>query len=293
MMSWEEKAPIPVAYYAHIAVKIGKLIYVGNGYDELRQSSYEIHVYNTTTDTWNSPISIDYRWFAMTALNNKLLIVGGKSKDKEITDKIFKLDNATNQMEFYAKMKTARSWCTAITHNDIVIIIGGKDANQVALSSIELFDSTSETWHSCNLPSPHYLLSPVIVNNNLYLVAGVNHHHKTCHKVFVASLNTLSKHELKWQTHRDVPYLCSAPVCVNGTDLLVLGGSTECHHEYSSDIYRLDQDGGSWVKIGNLPFERNLMAAVSMDDGGVVVIGGTKNKGVAVNTVWKGFYTQA
>ena len=61
---------------------LGGLIYIGSGYAgpdfSARDSSYEIHVYNTLIDSWNSPISIDYCWFAMTTLNNRLLIVGGK-----------------------------------------------------------------------------------------------------------------------------------------------------------------------------------------------------------------------
>ena len=244
-------------------------------------------------NSWNPPISIDYCWFAMATLNNRLLIVGGKNRvGGKATDQIFKMDT-TGQLEFYTKMNTARSWTTAFSHEDMLLVVGGKDVNGTALSSIELFDSRNEEWYLCNnLPSPHYLLGAVIVNSNLYLLGGVNQNNECSPKVFVASLDTLStRHELNWRAHTDTPYHCSAAVCVDGTHLLLLGGSRNHHHEYTSDVYRLDQGSESWVKIGNLPFVRNLLAPVVMDDGSIIVIGGTKNKGIPANTMWKGSYS--
>ena len=270
---------------------------MGSGYAgpdlKSRKSSYEIYVYNTLTNSWNPPISIDYCWFAMATLNNRLLIVGGKNRvGGKATDQIFKMDT-TGQLEFYTKMNTARSWTTAFSHEDMLLVVGGKDVNGTALSSIELFDSRNEEWYLCNnLPSPHYLLSAVIVNNNLYLLGGIDQNNGCSPKVFVASLDTLStRHELKWRAHKDTPYHCSAAVCVDGTHLLLLGGSRNHHHEYTSDVYRLDQGSETWVKIGNLPFVRNLLAPVVMDDGSIIVIGGTKNKGIPANTMWKGSYS--
>ena len=299
-MTWEEKPPVPLACYGHSAVQLGEIVYVGSGYvvdpeSNSRKSSYEIHVYNTLTNSWTSPIHIDYCWFSMATLNNTLLIVGGKGKNGKAiatSDQIFKMD-PTGHLEFYTRMNTPRSWTTAISHKEVLLIVGGKDVNGKALSSVELFDSNNEEWYICsNLPLPHYLINAVIVNNSLYLLGGVNQNNKCSPKVFVASLDTLlAEHELSWNAHNDTPYLCSAPVSVDGTYLLLLGGSKDQHHEYTSDVYRLDQGSESWVKIDHLPFARNLLAPVVMDDGSIIVIGGTKNKGIPINTVWKGSYS--
>ena len=279
-------------------MQLGDFIYVGSGYEftgpnlKSRDSSYGIHSYNTVKKLWDPhPIEIHYCWFAMTAFKDNLLIVGGKAKeDREAKDQIFKMD-ANGQLELYTKMNTARYKATAIGYKEILLVVGGQDNNETVLSSTELFDSNNNKWHTCSdLPIPHCILKAVIVNSNLYLLGGVNQNGKSSPKVFVASMNALSRHGLKWNTHKDTPYLCSTPVCVNGTHVLILGGSTEHHHDYTSDVYRLDQDSESWIKIGYLPFVRNLMAAVSMDDGSIIAIGGTKNKGVAMNTVWKGLY---
>ena len=279
-------------------MKLGELIYVGSGYAgpelEPRKSSHEIYVYNTLRNSWDPPISIDYCWFAMATLNNRLLIIGGKGRDRKVINQIFKMD-VTGRLEFYTRMNTARSWTTAITHEKMLLIVGGKDVNGTALSSVELFDSRNEEWYLCmhsNLPSPHYVLSAAIVDNNLYLIGGINQNNRSSPKVFVASLDSLlARHELRWRAHRDTPYYCSAAVCVDDTHLLLLGGSRNYHHEYTSDVYKLDQGSESWVKVGNLPFVRNLLAPVVMDDGSIMVIGGTKNKGIPTNTMWKGSYT--
>ena len=132
----------------------------------------------------------------------------------------------------------------------------------------------------------------MIVGNNLYLLGGLNQHDRCSPTVFAASLDTLYNFELEWNADQVTPYVCSDPVCVDGIDMLLIGGSEEGHGKYTADVYRLDVGTNNWVKIGYLPFARNLLAAcaVSSDDCSVIVIGGTKVCGKPMNTVWKGSY---
>ena len=294
-MKWEEKTSAPVACYGHSAVQLGKVIYVGCGDAHcIGNPSFEIHCYNIDEDSWSSPMSIDRSWFAMTSLNGDLLIVGGNISSNRVTDQVSKM-NADGQLEFYTKMNTARSKTTAASHNEMLIIAGGVDINRKVISSTELFDSKNGNWYTCSdISEPHCILKSVIVGNDIYLLGGLNKNGKCSPTVFAASLDTLSSFELRWDTRKATPYVCSDPVCVNGTDLLLLGGSEEGHGKYTSDVYRLDVYLGTkiWVKIGHLPFVRNLLAAcaVSSDDCSVIVIGGTKVNGKPMNTMWKGSY---
>ena len=134
-MKWKEKTSAPVACYGHSAVQLGKVIYVGCGCaHRIGNPSFEIHRYNIEEDSWSPPISIDRSWFAMTSLNGDLLIVGGNIRNYGVTYQVSKM-NADGQLELYTTMNTARSKTTATSHNEMLIIAGGKDVNRRVISS--------------------------------------------------------------------------------------------------------------------------------------------------------------
>jgi len=77
-------------------VLLGGSIYVGGGYEGRssydNQHSYNLDIYNLTTNQWSSsPITSPYRWFAMTALDDKLVIAGGVTKNNEVVKKVLVL----------------------------------------------------------------------------------------------------------------------------------------------------------------------------------------------------------
>ena len=81
-VKWEEIAPLPVGRSAHTAVMLHGSVYVGGGYegpsDMKRKDCYRLDVYNLSANQWCS-ISTPCCWFAMTVLNDKLIIAGGKT----------------------------------------------------------------------------------------------------------------------------------------------------------------------------------------------------------------------
>ena len=98
----------------------------------------------------------------------------------------------------------------------------------------------------------------MIVDNILYLLGGYNEDGRSSTAVFTAPLDTLSTHQLKWTTYKDTPWRLSAPVSVNGTHLLIVGGFT-----FTSDIHKLNTVSHSWEAIRHIPSARDSSAAVS------------------------------
>ena len=287
-VKWEEGAAAPVGRADHTAVWLNGLVYVGGGFVTGRKTSYvsdTINCYNLLNNLWSSPINIPYCLFAMTTLNNKLLIAGGQDKDYKTTNQILIIEDG--QLKNYTKMSIARKYPTAVSHQGMLIITGGKDDKGKTLSSTELFDSTNGQWYTCNdLPQPHYRLRSVIVDNILYLLGGFNEDFNASPAVFTAPLDSLSRYQLKWNTHQDTPLCWSTPVSVNGTQLLILGGYKR--PTYTSDVHKLDKVGHIWEAIGHIPSPRARLAAVSTDDNKLIVIGGHNDKGEFTNTVWIG-----
>ena len=266
---------------------------MGGGYETGRKRSYIINCYDPVNNSWSSPINTPYCNFAMTTLNSKLLIAGGKDKTSKRTNELLTMD--AGQLKNYTKMITARSNATATGHQGMLIITGGSDDMHMynKLSCTELFDSSNGQWYVTNdLPQPHSSLQSVIVDNTLYLLGGSNEDGKYSPAVFTAPLDTLSTHQLKWNTHQDTPFCASAPVSVYSTHLLIVGGGKKIGDKYThtSDVYKLNKVSHSWEAIGHIPSARNASVAVSTADNRVIVIGGHNDKEeyIYTNTVWIG-----
>ena len=270
----------------HTAVWLNGLVYVGGGYGKY---SYTIDSYNPVSNSWGSPINIPYCYFAMTTLNKTLFIAGGSDRSGKITNQIFTMD--ADQLKNYTTMVTARSFATAAGHQGMLMIMGGKDDDGKKLSSTELFDSTNRQWIACSdLPKPCYLLKSVIIDDTIYLLGGVDKEGRYSPAVFTASLDTLSIHQLKWNTYQDTPWCNSAPVSINGTDLLIVGGCKKIRdtHTLSSEVCKLNSISHSWETIEHLPSARDSLAAVNTPDNRVIVIGGLNDNEKKTNTVWIG-----
>ena len=287
-IKWEEGAPVPVDRHYHTAVWLNGLVYVGGGCETGYDPSYIINCYDPVNNSWSSSINTSYKFFAMTTLNNKLVTAGGEDRSYKSTTQVLTLD--AGQLKVYTKMITARSATTAAGHQGMLIITGGYDDKGMRTSSTELFDSNNGQWYKCSdLPQPHSSLKSVIVDNILYLLGGLN---KDGYSpvVFTAPLDTLSTHRLKWNTHQDTPWCASAPVSVNGTHLLIVGGYkyTGGKATVTSDIHKLNKVSHGWEAIGHIPSARHRAAAVSTADNRVIVIGGGNDKHEDTNTVWIG-----
>ena len=287
-IKWKEGAPAPVTCCGHTAVWLNGLVYVGAGFEIGSKEIYAINCYDPVSNSWSTPINTPYCLFAMTTLNNKLIIAGGQDKRNAITNEVLIAD--AGHLKNYSKMITARSRAVAVGHQGMLIITGGQDDKGKPLSSTELFDSDNEKWYLCNnLPQPLFLLQSVIVDDKLYLLGGLNKDDDSP-TVFTTPLNTLSEHQLKWNIHQDTPWCRSAPVGVNGTHLLIVGGSQKIGYEYArtSDIYKFNKVIQTWEVIGHIPLARSLLAAISTADNRVIVIGGVNDNKEVTNTVWIG-----
>ena len=99
---------------------------MGGGYEAgVVGGSYTINCYDPVKNSWSSSIRTPYCFFAMTTLNNKLLIAGGEDKSYKKTNKILTLDG--DQLKNYTKMTKARSDATAAGYQGMLIITGGID----------------------------------------------------------------------------------------------------------------------------------------------------------------------
>ena len=291
-IKWEEGAPMTVTSKGNTAIWLNGLVYVGGGYEAAGQGSHFINCYDYVKNLWTSPIDTPYCFFAMGTLKNSLLIVGGQGKNFKRTNQILTLD--AGQLKNYTNMITALSSTTATGHQAMLIIAGGWDDEGKVVSSTELYDSDSQQWYTCNdLPKPCHSLKSAIVDNTLYLLGGISDGHKYLAAVFSAPLDSLSRHQLKWNTQKDTPWCYSTPIGMQGTHLLIVGGHSKIGNNsyiHTSNIYKLKKSSHNWKVIGCIPSARSLPSATSTGDNKIIVIGGRNDNGELTNTVWIGSF---
>ena len=229
-IKWRELAPLPLCRSAHTAVLLGGDVYVGGGFegrsDSERNNCYRLDVYNLMTNQWSSsPITTPYCAFGMTAMDDKLVTAGGATKNDELIKKVLVLD--AGQWKVHSEMPTARCNATAVGYHSSLIVVGGTMITESGLSILsiaELFDPKTESWYKCNnLPSPSRQLKSTILNNILYLLGGSDENGDASPRVYSVFLDTLSTHQLNWQTVPNTPWCYSAPV-VFYNNLLSIGG---------------------------------------------------------------------
>ena len=295
-VKWKELAPLPVCRTAHTAVLLGGVVYVGGGYEGIstndndHQYCYRLDVYNLTTNQWSpSPITTPYSWFAMTVLDDKLVTAGGTTKNNEIVKKVLILN--AGQWEDYSEMPIARCDATAVGYHSMLIVVGGtvKVGDEwTRVSTTELLDTTNGCWYTCNnLPSPHLQLKVTIMNNKLYLLGGTEPV-KPSLQVFVASLDTLSTHQLNWQSAPNTPWCFSAPVVLYNQFLLTVGGRQPSDiTSQTREVCALNPSTSQWKHLTNTPAARSFPAVVGVADK-MIVIGGLTNNCEYSNRVWIG-----
>ena len=294
-VKWKELAPLPVCRTAHTAVLLGGVVYVGGGFEGTsgndRQDCFRLDVYNLTTNQWSSsPITTPYCLFAITVLDDKLVTAGGATKNDEVVKKVLVLN--AGQWEDYSEMPTARYCATAVGYHSMLIVVGGETDEWTVVSTTELLDTTNGCWCTCNnLPSPHLQLKAAIMNDKLYLLGGANKDVKSSPQVFVASLDTLSTHQLNWQSSPNTPWCYCTPVVLYNKFLLTVGGREQSHRSSQTrEVYALNPSTGQWKHLTNIPVARSFPAVVSMGDE-MIVIGGMTNKNREYsNSVWIGVF---
>ena len=277
----------------HTAVWCDGKVYIGGGSEASVGSnwgtgSYRIDIYSPANNTWSpSSIKTFCNWFAMTTLNNQLITAGGRDRSYMVTNKIFSLDG--DHLMEYTRIITPRRSATAADHQGTLIITGGIGNQCRILATTELFNSTTGQWYSSSdLPLPHDGLHSVTADNTLYLLGG-NNKDGMSFAAFAAPLDTLSSHKLQWSSQQDTPWCHSAPVSIQGRHLLTVGAGKwkGSGNVYTSDIHKFNKINHRWEVIGKIPSKKSSLAAVSVADSRIVVVGGCDDKGYT-NTVWIG-----
>ena len=269
--------PIKMGTSVHTVV-IGDTVYVGGGMADIYRD--RCTVMKLEQDQWTKLPQYTARYFAMTSLANRLVLVGGRdSRSGQPTNQlsVFESGEWTHP---YPPMNIAHIYSTAVSFKNHIIVAGGKNDKE-CISSVEVLDVASGRWSiSQSLPNPQYEMKSTLIGNTLYLMGGWDHtyaetrtvHHVNLNELIAKAFSNQDDTPTLWKTIQDTPFQFSAPFSI-GRSLLTVGGRDDRVNP-SSSILLYQPDTRKWVKVGDLPTARCSCTCSVLPSGEVIVAGG-------------------
>ena len=260
------------------SVVIGDTVYVSGGGGALNDRDM-CTVMKLEQDQWTKLPEYTARYFAMTSLANRLVLVGGYDpRNKKRTNQLAAFESG-EWTHPYPPMNIARYSSTAVSFNNYIIVAGGRD-DKGHTSSVEVLDVASRRWYIAqSLPNPQSDLKWTLIGNTLYLMGGFDHTRSATKTVYHVDLTELVAKALSnldtptlWQTLQEVPFVHSATLSI-GRSLLAVGGADNRRNP-SSSIHLYQPDTRRWVKVGDLPTARFFCTCSVLPSGEVIVAGG-------------------
>ena len=244
-------------------------MYVGGGdagLDSDDNCNYTVMTYDISTGKWATLLPYRASSFAMTSINDRLVLVGGhrpsgSSKVLGVWDSYIE-----RWTQFYPNMQTGRSSCSAVVYNEWLVVAGGVPTDGAVLSSVEVMNIKSKQWYAGPLTCvPWFDMKTAIVGDECFFMSGYTGENvlsaTATTNVYSVSLPYLiskpQSYKKDRQIWKEIPGLqtaSSTPLSISGS-LLAVGGEDKDRKAVTA-IHLYQPDTGEWVKVGDLPTPR-------------------------------------
>ena len=250
------------------SVVVEGTVYVGGG-SAGKGNDYIVMTYDISTGKWATLPPYRARSFAMTSINDQLVLVGGI--EHGVSSKVVRVWDADNKQwtHPYPEMHTERSGCSAVVHNEWLLVAGGLQlsASFSLLSSVEVMNTNSKQWYAGPpTPRPWSFMKTATVGDECYFMGGTGSPTNTVYSVSLSALTTglnssTSKGQKIWMKISGLQTTCSTPLSIRGS-LLAVGGKDKGRKAVTAiHLYT-----GEWVKVGDLPTPRSHFTCAMITD---------------------------
>ena len=277
-LSWRRGPDMPFVMSGYVqSVVVEGTVYVGGGSRGavfLRENNYIVMTYSISTGKWATLPPYRAQDFAMTSINNQLVLVGGYEHGH--SNKVLKVWDADNEQwtHPYPEMHIARSCCSAVVHNEWLVVAGGESTDGRDISSVEVMNTNSKQWYAGPpTPAPWSFMRTAVVGDMCYFMGGLISLHST-DKVYTVSLSALTSGlpGNMWKEISGLHLTDSTPFSIRGS-LLAVGGKKE-RIKFTTAIHLYQPETEKWVKVGNLPTPRKDCTCAMITDEKMIVAGG-------------------
>ena len=272
--------PVTMSLYIQ-SVEINDTVYVGGGGTDRLENDYILMAYNTQSCQWHTLPPYRTRYFAMTTINNKLVVVGGINKDRSGSSELGEWQPDSKQWTHpFPPMSTPRYVHSAISYKHWLVVAGGYHGGRLQ-ANVEVLDVSNMQWFTRpSTPTPWRSMKSTTIGETWYLMGGLYAGASLCPDVYSVSLDALVSHSSSdssnWNKLPSLNCTLSSPVNIGGS-LLAVGGVDLKNEKPVSTIQRYVPETNTWVQAGQLPHAVHDCTCI-MTSGKVHVMGGDDGK---------------
>ena len=220
---------MPVAMGDYIqSVQINDTVYVGGGGTGRDENKYIVMAYNTLSYQWYTLSQYSTRGFAMTTINNKLVVVGGLNRDGSASSELGEWQPDSSQWAHPFSLMTTPHWLpSATSYRQWLVVAGGH--HEICLQTIEILDVFNMQWSSGpSTPTPWTMTKSITIGDTWYLMGGRCEGVCCSPDVYSVSLEALVSHSSSgssniWNKLPSLNCTRSCPINIEGS-LLAVGG---------------------------------------------------------------------
>ena len=244
-----------------------------------------VFVYTISTNSWSQLPPSDHRWGVLKMVGYKLAIFGGiDGHTEKRTNRISTFEKSNKSWgRFYPDMTDVRFRPGVVTYLDYVIVAGGNKDQRNVYNDIEVLNWRKHAhWikSSVCLPVPMWAFSPIISNDELYIVGysgGVaNRTYKEAYKIPVtaitSSLGRKYQETNKWVELPPSAYYYNSLIPDSSPPVFV--GGEDGQGVKSSNVSMYDSFSNSWRYVDSLSSPRTGTAVAAINKYFIIVIGG-------------------
>ena len=275
--------PFVMGEYVQSVVVEGTVYVGGGGAGTGSDNNYIVMTYDISTGKWATLPPYRVRAFAMTSINNQLVLVGGTEHGGGKSKVVGVLDADNKQWTHpYPEMHTARSSCSAVVHNEWLVVAGGMLTSVAKLSSVEVMNTNSKQWYA-GPPTPIRwgYMKTATVGDECYFMGSWNAAGTSVYSVSLSALttglNSSTRKKQIWKEISGLQAIQSTPLSISGS-LLAVGGKGK-YRTAMTAIHLYQPDTGEWVNVGDLPTPRMDCTCAMITEREMVVAGGWSGDG--------------
>ena len=265
------------------SVLVQGTLYVGGG-DTVygNANKYIVMTYDISAGKWTTLPPYSTRYFAMTAIDNHLVLVGGLEHSCE-NSKVLGMwsEDIKKWTHPYPDMTTPRDSCSAVMYKQHLVVAGGVGAG-VIISSVEVMNTDTKQWYA-GPPTPITWkdMKTAIVGDTCFFMGGFIDCPSNTNKVYSVSLPALvsqlnsdssAKDTQTWKELPQLPVRGAAPLSIRRS-LLAVGGEDKDGEDVST-LHLYQPDAGQWVKVADMPTPRYSPTCIMITDKELLVAGG-------------------